>query len=115
MSERDEIRLRHMLDAAHDIQTFTQRRPRNDLDTDRQLRFAVVKCLEILGEAASHISQEVQAGVPELPWPQIIGMRNRMIHGYYDINLDIVWATVQTDLTPLIEALERYLARSDVE
>src|SRR5262249_54048106 len=111
MSEDDEIRLRHMLDAARDIQVFSQGRTRDDLDRDRQLRFAIVKCLEIVGEAASRMSLNGQANVPDLPWVQIIGMRNRMIHGYYDINLDIVWATVQSDIPRLIQVLDKILVK----
>ena len=115
MSKSDQVRLRHILDAAHDIEYFIQGRTRSDLDTDRQLRFAVVKCLEIVGEAAGYVSDEVQLKLSDVPWPQIVGMRNRIVHGYYDINLDIVWATIQKDISPLIEALEKYLADDDKE
>jgi uncharacterized protein with HEPN domain len=95
-----------MLDAACDAIKFTKGRSRGDLDLDRMLALSLVKCIEIVGEAASRVSPEIQAGYPQIPWRDIIGMRNRLIHAYYDIDLDRVWDTVLDDLPSLIQALE---------
>lgn len=106
MREDDTVRLRHMLDAARQAVQFAQGRMRADLDGDLMLTLSLVKLLEIVGEAASQVTDLGQAQVPEVPWADIIGMRHRLVHAYFDINLDILWQTVQHDLPPLIAALE---------
>ncbi len=74
------------------------------------LVFALMKDVEILGEAASRISKDAQSSAPEIPWANIIGMRNRLIHAYFDINLDILWQTVSKDLPELAAALKKSMA-----
>lgn len=111
MSKHDLVRLRHMLDAAREAVSFSAGRSRSDLDSDRMLVLSLVKCLEIIGEAASRVSVVCRDRHPEIPWLDIIGMRHRLIHAYYDVNLDIVWRTVADDLPPLIAGLEE-LVRS---
>lgn len=105
----DETRLRHMLDAAREASLFIQGKTRESLNTERMLALSLVRLLEIIGEAASRVSKEKQAQSPEIPWRQVIGMRNRLTHAYFDINLDFVWQTVTEDLVPLIAELERML------
>ncbi len=68
---------------------------------------ALVKDIEILGEAAAQIGEDTRNRTPRIPWQKIIAMRNRLVHAYFSINLDIVWQTVQKDLPPLIKILER--------
>jgi uncharacterized protein with HEPN domain len=109
MRHEDEIRLRHMLDAAGDALSFAGGRKRADLDQDRQFLLAVVKCFEIIGEAASQVSSSGQSESAALPWREMVDMRHRLVHGYYDINHDIVWSTLQEDLPRLIEALRQVL------
>ncbi len=99
-----------MLEAALEAQAFVQGRARSDLDGDRMLLLAVVKSLEIVGEASSKVSPEAQHAVPSIPWRNIVGMRNRLIHGYFDIDRDIVWRTVIDELPPLIDALREALS-----
>lgn len=79
---------------------FVQDCRREDLEGDRKLTLALVKDLEIIGEAAYQISEETRRQLAALPWDDIIGMRNRLVHAYFDINLDILWSTVQQDLPP---------------
>jgi len=107
MHKDDAIRLRHMLDAAHEAIDFAQGRTRVDLNGDRKLVLALVKDIEIIGEAAYQVSQTARDQLPDIPWDDIIGMRHRLVHAYFDINLDILWRTVQDDLPPLIVELER--------
>ena len=102
MRKDDETRLLHMLDAAQEAVAFVQGRTRDDLDNDRQLVLALVKDVEILGEAATQVTEPTRQGLPEIPWERIVGMRNRLVHAYFDVNLDIVWETVQGDLPELI-------------
>jgi uncharacterized protein with HEPN domain len=94
-----------MLDAAHEATTFVAGCERDDLNSNRMLPLALVKSIEVLGEAGSRISEETQAELPEIPWRSIVAMRNRLIHGYFDIDAEIVWRTVTLELPPLIEAL----------
>jgi len=109
MRQDDQIRLRHMLDAAREAIGFVQHRRREDLDHDRQLEWALVKAIEIIGEAAAQLSPDARAQVAGIPWDKIIGMRHRLVHAYFDINRAILWATVQEGLPPLIVELERHL------
>ena len=109
MQKDDEVRLRHMLDAAREAVSFAHGRVRGDLETDRQLVLSLVKDIEIVGEAAAQISESARTQAPELPWQKIVAMRNRLVHAYFNINLDIVWQTVQGDLPVLIARLERIL------
>ena len=109
MHRDDIVRLRHMLDAAREAQGFAATRSRSDLDHDRQLLLALVKAVEIIGEAATRVSIETRLEHPEIPWQDIVAMRHRLTHGYYDIDLDIVWSTVTEDLPPLAEELDAVL------
>lgn len=109
LHKEDTIRLRHMLEAAEQAVAFVKDRDRSDLYTDCMLSFAVVRAIEIIGEAAGKVSPQGRAESPELPWPSIIAMRNRLIHAYFDIDLDRVWETVTDDLPQLIAALKEIL------
>ena len=107
MRKDDLVRLRHMLDAAREAQEYARGRQRSDLNSDRMLTLSLVKCIEIVGEAAAKVSEETRAECPSLPWADVIGMRNRLIHGYFDIDLDRVWDTVTDDLPALVTQLEK--------
>lgn len=110
MSEADNIRIRHILDAAREAVAFAKGRSRADLDSDRKLSLSLVRLLEIIGEAAKGISQEFRDSHSDLPWKSVIGMRDKLIHGYFDVNLDVVWETVTQDLPSLIAQLEKIVA-----
>lgn len=106
MRREDQHRIRHILDAVRTARGFVADKRREDLDTDLMLALAVVKCVEIIGEAAANLSQEGKDAYPTIPWRSIVAMRNRLIHAYFDVNLDLVWDTTQVDLPALLEALE---------
>ncbi len=97
---------RHMLDHAREAVTLIEGKSRGDLDTDRLLNLALVRLLEIIGEAANRIPNEEQARHPQIPWPQIVSLRNRLIHGYDSVDFDILWQIVTKDLPSLIAQLE---------
>jgi uncharacterized protein with HEPN domain len=99
-----------MLDAAEEAVSSAKARRRHDLETDRIWSFGLVKCIEIIGEAASRVSGETRAQAARIPWDQVVGMRNRLVHAYFDIDLDQVWSTVSDDLPALIEVLRQMLA-----
>ena len=107
MLRDDAIRLRHMLDATQEAISFASGKKREDLDGDRMLVLSLVKDIEIVGEAANKISEDCRREHPEIPWRNIVTMRNRLIHGYFDINLDIVWKTVAEELPPLSVHLQK--------
>ncbi len=113
MRKDDTIRVRHMLDAALEAIAFARNRNRDDLNNDRMLVLSLVKSIEIIGEAAAKITKESQQEQAEVPWPSIITMRNRLIHAYFDIDLDRVWDTVVDDLPPLIRSLEEILQQEN--
>ena len=95
-----------MLDHAREAVALVQGRTRADLDSDRLLNLALVRLLEIIGEAANRIPEEEQARHTEIPWPQIVSLRNRLIHGYDSVDFDILWQIVTEDLPPLVISLE---------
>lgn len=109
MQNDDLTRLRHMLDAVREAESFIRGKTRNSLDTDRQLVLALVKSVEIIGEAAGRINPELKKEIPQIQWAEIISMRNRLIHAYFDINLDTLWNTVVQDFPPLIAELEKII------
>lgn len=106
-SSEDTVRLRHMLDAARQAIRFAEGRVRADLDSDLMFALASVRLLEIVGEAAKYVSEEFRQDTPRIPWKEIAGTRDRLIHGYFDVDLDIVWAIVTTDLPVLVQGLEK--------
>ena len=110
MRRDDRIRLQHMLDSAQEALSFAKGHSRADLDGNRMLALSLVKCIEIVGEAAARVGEETRQQVPQIPWQDIVGMRNRLIHAYFDIDLDRVWDTVIVpDLPALIVLLEAAL------
>ena len=107
MLRNDKVYVRHILDAAREAVGFADGRSRADLDIDRQLNLSLVRLLEVIGEASRGISREFREAHPEVAWKKMIGMRDRLIHGYFDINLDVVWQSVTEDLPPLIAQMEK--------
>ncbi len=113
MHRDDAIRLRHMLDAIHEAMRFAQGQTRADLDGNRMLVLSLVKDIEIIGEAAYQISENTRDQIQDIPWEDIIGMRRRLVHAYFDINLDILWRTLQDDLPTLKAVLEPLVSEED--
>ena len=108
MSKHDPlVRLRHMLDHARETVSITAGKTFDDLGDDRLLDLALLHLITIIGEAANRIPKETRDKYPEIEWSQIVGMRNRLVHGYDEIEYDILWQTVTEDLPRLITALEK--------
>ena len=105
MKPDDVIRIRHMIEAARTVARFVEGRRRADLDGDTMLGFAIVRAIEIFGEAASKVSREARALAPGVPWAVIIATRNRLIHAYFDIDRDIVWTTATREIPALLPTL----------
>ena len=98
-----------MLAHAQEALSVVSGKQRQDLNRDRILELALVRLIEIIGEAAGRVSPEGQEKYSSIPWPQIIGMRNRLVHGYDQVDLDVLWDTIEFDLPPLILRLQRIL------
>lgn len=113
MQPEDRIRLRHLLDAASTAARFVENRSRADLDDDDMLRLALTKLVEIVGEAAKQVTAASRAELPALPWSAAARMRDRLVHHYFDIDLDVLWSTVTTDLPALAEQLADVELESD--
>jgi len=109
MPPSDVVRLRHMLDAARETVMFAVDKTAQDLKSDRILSLALVKCIEIIGEAATKVTNETRVAYPQIPWADIIGMRHRLIHVYFDVDLERVCDTIALDLPPLVESLEQII------
>lgn len=107
MQRDDMVYIHHILDAARKALLFTQNHTRKELDTNEMLSLSLVRLLEIIGEAANVVSTDFRGKHSHIPWKKMIGLRNRLIHGYFDINLDIVWDTVVEDLPPLVAEMEK--------
>ena len=110
MSHRDDVyRLRHMLAHAEEAVAMARGRERGDLDADRTLNLALVRLLEIVGEAAARVSEPTRLKNVSIPWPEITRLRNRLIHGYDNVDFDILWDIVHDDLPVLIVQLREIL------
>lgn len=96
-----------MRDHAREAMTLAHGRTRRDLDSDRLLNLALVRLLEIVGEAAARVPDDVRVRHAAIPWPQVVGLRNRLIHGYDAVDFDILWQIVSADLPPLVAELDR--------
>ncbi len=109
MSKADLVRIQHALDAAKKTVSLVQNESRDNLDIDEKLALALARLLEILGEAANAVSADFRNQHPDVPWRKMISLRNRLIHAYFDIDLDVVWDTIKEDLPPVIAALEKII------
>ncbi len=113
MENKDLIRLKHMLDSTKAILIFAKGKHKTSLNKDRLFRSAVLRELEIIGEAATRISDESKKKYPHLPWKELIGLRNRLIHAYFDVDHDIIWKTIQEYLPSFLQSLEDVIASFD--
>lgn len=101
----DQVLLKDMADHARRAIEACRSRSRADLDTDLVLAAALERFIEIIGEAASRVSAPTRDAHTEVPWTEIVGMRNRLVHGYASVDHDVLWAVVTRDLPVLLEAI----------
>ena len=114
MSKRDpKFSLQQIVTHAQEAIDICRDRTRNDLDTDRLLNLALTRLIEIIGEAANRVPEDVRNKYPDLPWLQMVGARNRLIHGYDSVDFDILWAIVERDLPSVVAQLEDILSQPD--
>ena len=108
--QRDKAYLWDMLDAAEAVLDFVRDKTPKDYLADRMLRGAVERHIEIIGEAARHVSAELKQAHPEIPWRAMIGQRNILAHEYFGVNICIIWDIVQNRVIPLENACRKKLA-----
>jgi len=106
---RDKERLDHMIEAIDNIAEFIENKSFDVYKNDKMLRFAIIKNLEIIGEAAYLLTKDFKAIHNSIEWSDMIGMRHILVHGYYQIKDEIVWATIETELLPLREKIAALL------
>lgn len=111
MQQSDTIRIKHMIEAAEEAISFAEGKERKDLDRERMLVLSVIKEIEMIGEAAAKISVEVRGKKSQIPWNDIVGMRNHLVHGYFDVDLDLLWNTIEHNLPVLVMNLKKILSR----
>ncbi|MBI2238374.1 MAG: DUF86 domain-containing protein [Actinobacteria bacterium] len=102
-----------MLLAAEDAQAFISGMTQDEFGADTKSQYAVVRALEILGEASRAVPEGIRDAHPEIPWADMTGMRNRLIHAYFEVNFDIVWRVVTEELPGLVEQLRAIAPRED--
>ena len=99
---RDRSRLEHMLQAIERVRRYTKGKTFEDFITDDMMYYAVVKNIEILGEASNMLTEEFRTDHPQTPWKQVNGMRNYIVHEYFQVDNNVVWDVITNDL-PLLE------------
>jgi uncharacterized protein with HEPN domain len=104
-----------MLDHAKEAVDLISGKDKTVLQQNRVLELALIRLVEIVGEASAKVSPETQSKYPSIPWAQAIGMRNRLIHGYDSVDLEVLWDTIEVDLPPLIAELETILGQTGEE
>jgi len=109
MSDDDAVYVGHMLDAARKARSLVGARDRAAYDNDETLRLALAHLVQTIGEAARRVSRELLESQPHIPWSEIMGMRHKIVHDYMDLEEDVLWSVVTTDLPGLIQDLERFL------
>ena len=97
--------LNDILEAIDDIQSFIKDMSFTDLESDKKTLYAVIRCLEILGEAVRKIPKNVKERYPDIPWKEIAGIRDKLIHEYFGVDTQTIWDTIQEDLSPLKETI----------
>lgn len=114
-SDKDFVRLKHMLDSTQAILSFAKGRQRSSLDKDRLFLSAVLRELEIIGEAAGRISEKTKKKFPHIPWKELVGLRNRLIHAYFDVDHNIIWKTIREYLPSFLKHLQNAVESLETE
>ena len=100
MRSKDKIRVQHILDEAGEAYSYVENLIFEEFVQDGKTVRAVIRSMEVIGEAASSLSDEFRGEYPDIPWRKMIGMRNRLIHAYFDIDYHVLWKTAKENLPP---------------
>ena len=111
-TRKDKVYLRHILDAVSDIKRFMKGLTKEEFFENKEKQYAVLRALEIIGEATKNLSKEMKAEHSEIQWSDIAGMRDKLIHQYFGVNLDLVWETVKKNLPELGKQISEMLRKT---
>ncbi len=103
------IYIAHMLEMSQKAVNLIEGIDRHDYDQDETLRLALTHLVQVIGEAAQRVSLESRGAYPDVPWKEIVGMRNRIVHDYLNVDEDVIWEVIRQDLPPLITVLEKII------
>ncbi len=106
-SDKNSVRLKHIIDAVNDVIKLSFGKKRTDLESDQIFGLAMVRLIEIIGEAANSIDVEFRAKYPKIPWSQMIATRNKLIHGYYNVENELIWEIISKDIPNLQKQLNK--------
>ncbi|HRF97562.1 MAG TPA: DUF86 domain-containing protein [Aggregatilineales bacterium] len=109
----DRIRLQHILDATDEVISFLGDKNRDIFNDDRLLQLALTRLIEIIGEAANHVSDSIRDHYPQVAWSKIRGMRNRLTHAYFEVDLDLLWFTITQSVPELNQQIKSILIKWD--
>jgi uncharacterized protein with HEPN domain len=112
-TRKDKAYLKHILDAISDIKRFMKGLTKEEFFGNKEKQYAVLRALEIIGEATKNLSKEMKAERAEIQWSDIAGMRDKLIHQYFGVNLDLVWETVKKNLPELENQISEMLRKTD--
>jgi len=113
MSKDDLVYIGHMLDTARKMVEKVQGLSRKQFDRDENLRLALTHLIQVIGEAAARVSQEFRRSHPKIPWKAIVGMRQKVVHDYLNVDEDIVWDTASREMLPLVQELGKIIKEDD--
>ncbi len=105
IDQKDNLRLQHIVEAAKHVADFINGVSKEEFEADYEKQSAIVRQIEIIGEAASKLTHEFIEDHKEIDWPKVVGMRHKMIHDYFDVDVNIVWTTAINNVPPLKEAV----------
>jgi len=109
MSKDDKAYLHHILDSILNIEDFTENIEENKFKSDELVQSAVIRQIEIIGEATKQLSNKTRDEYPNIPWKDMAGMRDKLIQGYFGVDIDAVWNTIQRDIPKLKDGIEKVL------
>lgn len=111
--KKDSAYLKHILDTISDIESFTENVTKEKFFENREKQYAVLRAIEIIGEATKNLSKELKSKHPQIPWKDIAGMRDKLIHQYFGVDLKLVWETIKNKLPELKKQLSKILKETN--